>query len=91
MTEEIMALCRAMGATEDQEGLLLPLAQASAQALERRLKPGTSPACVVPPSLWLPPCWLWMGWSGPWEVAECPPSPPEKCPSVWGERPERAA
>ena len=26
MTEEIMALCRAMGATEDQEGLLLPLA-----------------------------------------------------------------
>ena len=42
MTEEIMALCRAMGATEDQEGLLLPLAQASAQALERRLKPGTS-------------------------------------------------
>ena len=34
MTEEIMALCRAMGATEDQEGLLLPLAQASAQALE---------------------------------------------------------
>ena len=27
MTEEIMALCRAMGACEDQEELLLPLAQ----------------------------------------------------------------
>ena len=48
MTEEIMALCRAMGATEDQEGLLLPLAQASAQALERRLKPGTSPGLCGP-------------------------------------------
>ena len=28
MNEEIMALCRAMGAGEDQEELLLPLVQA---------------------------------------------------------------
>lgn len=50
-----------------RRGCCSPWLQASAQALERRLKPGTSPACVVPPSLWLPPCWLWMGWSGPWK------------------------
>ena len=79
MTEEIMALCRAMGATEDQEGLLLPLAQASAQALERRLKPGTSPGLCGP------------AFPLAAAMAECPPSPPENCPSVWGERPERAA
>ena len=87
MTEEIMALCRAMGATEDQEGLLLPLAQASAQALERRLKPGTSPGLCGPA---FPLAAAMLAMDG-LERAECPPSPPEKCPSVWGERPERAA
>lgn len=91
MTEEIMALCRAMGATEDQEGLLLPLAQASAQALERAAEAGDLPRLV-----WsrLPSGCRHAGYG--WaeravEAAECPPSPPEKCPSVWGERPERAA
>ena len=44
MTEEIMVLCRAMGAAEDEEELLLPLIQAVTSALEGRLKTGVTPA-----------------------------------------------
>lgn len=38
-----MALCRAMGAGEDQEELLLPLIEATQAALALRLKDGVSP------------------------------------------------
>lgn len=41
MTEQILALCRAMGA--GQEELLLPLAQAVESQLAGRLKEGVSP------------------------------------------------
>ena len=41
MTQEILALCRAMGA--DQEELLLPLVQAVEEQLARRLKEGVTP------------------------------------------------
>jgi hypothetical protein len=43
MTETAMALCKAMGAGEDQEELLLPLVQAAVTALEGRLRPGVTP------------------------------------------------
>jgi len=43
MTEEILSLCRAMGAGQDQEALLLPLIQAARARLEGRLRPGTAP------------------------------------------------
>lgn len=43
MTGEIVALCRAMGAGEDREELLLPLARAVAEQLAARLKAGTRP------------------------------------------------
>ncbi len=43
MSGEIMALCRAMGAGEDREELLLPLVQAVRGQLEGRLKAGTAP------------------------------------------------
>ena len=41
MTEQILTLCRAMGA--GQEELLLPLAQAAESRLAGRLKGGTAP------------------------------------------------
>ena len=41
--EEILALCRQMGAGEEQDELLLPLIEAAAAGLERRLKPGVAP------------------------------------------------
>lgn len=44
MTEEILALCKAMGAAEDQEELLLPLIQAAVRALEGRLRTGVTAA-----------------------------------------------
>ena len=44
MTEQILALCRAMGAVQDREELLLPLVQAVEQQLAGRLKEGTTPA-----------------------------------------------
>ena len=43
MDERSMALCRAMGAPEDQEELLLPLVQAAQGALTARLKRGIGP------------------------------------------------
>ena len=43
MTEEIMALCRAMGAGEDQQALLTPLIEAAVAGLARRLKQGVVP------------------------------------------------
>lgn len=43
MNEEIMALCRAMGASENQEELLLPLIQAVRKQLAGRLKAGVVP------------------------------------------------
>lgn len=43
MTEEILALCRAMGAEEDQEELLLPLIQVVCERLAGRLKPEVMP------------------------------------------------
>lgn len=43
MNEEIMALCRAMGACEDQEELLLPLVQAVSEQLAGRLRAGVGP------------------------------------------------
>lgn len=44
MTAEILALCRAMGAGDDQEALLQALAGAVVPALEGRLKAGVAPA-----------------------------------------------
>ena len=41
--EEILALCRQMGAGEEQDTLLLPLIEAAVDSLQRRLKPGVSP------------------------------------------------
>ena len=43
MMEEILALCKAMGAAEDQQTLLLPLIEAVSAALEGRLKGGVTP------------------------------------------------
>jgi len=43
MTEEILALCRAMGAAEEDETLLRPLIQAGTAALKNRLKTGVTP------------------------------------------------
>ncbi|MDY3906930.1 MAG: hypothetical protein SOZ47_09050 [Lawsonibacter sp.] len=43
MTEEIVALCKVMGAAEDQGELLLPLIRAVVSAMEGRLKPGVAP------------------------------------------------
>ena len=43
MTEEILALCRTMGADEDQEHLLIPLIRAAVSDLEGRLKQGLTP------------------------------------------------
>lgn len=43
MNEEILAFCRAMGASENQEELLIPLAQAARALLAARLKDGTVP------------------------------------------------
>lgn len=44
MTEEIMALCGAMGAGEGREELLLPLVRAVECQLAGRLREGVSPA-----------------------------------------------
>jgi len=44
MTEEILILCKAMGATQEQEDLLYPLIQTACAALESRLKPGVTAA-----------------------------------------------
>ena len=43
MEEEILALCRQMGAGEEQDALLLPLIEAARTGLQRRLKAGVSP------------------------------------------------
>ena len=43
MIQEIMDLCRSMGAGEDQEELLLPLVQAAQARLAGRLRSGVSP------------------------------------------------
>lgn len=43
MTADIMTLCRAMGASEDQEELLLPLVRAVSGQLAARLRDGTVP------------------------------------------------
>lgn len=43
MTERILALCRAMGAAQDQEELLLPLIQTVSEQLARRLREGVAP------------------------------------------------
>lgn len=43
MTQEILALCRAMGAAADQEELLLPLVMAVRERLSGRLKAGVLP------------------------------------------------
>ena len=43
MNQEILALCRAMGAEADQEELLLPLVQAVREQLAGRLRPGVAP------------------------------------------------
>lgn len=43
MTQEIMALCRSLGAGEDQEELLLPLVRAVQVRLAARLRAGVSP------------------------------------------------
>lgn len=42
MNEEILALCGAMGAGEDQKELLLPLVQAVRERLEGRLREGVA-------------------------------------------------
>ena len=43
MTEEILALCRTMGAREDQAALLRPLVQAVQVGLAARLREGVAP------------------------------------------------
>jgi len=43
MTEQILALCRAMGAGSDREELLLPLAEAVRERLAGRLRAGAAP------------------------------------------------
>ena len=43
MAERILALCRAMGASEDQEELLLPLIQAAQERFAARLRLGVAP------------------------------------------------
>lgn len=43
MSQEIMALCRAMGAVTDREELLLPLVQAVEGQLAGRLREGVRP------------------------------------------------
>ena len=43
MTQQILALCRAMGADDGQEELLLPLVQAVRAELAGRLRPGIAP------------------------------------------------
>ncbi len=43
MTQQILQLCRAMGAGEEQEQLLLPLARAVQRRLEARLRAGVRP------------------------------------------------
>lgn len=43
MTEEIVALCKAMGADGDREELLLPLVRAVVSAMEGRLRAGVTP------------------------------------------------
>lgn len=43
MIEEILGLCRGMGASEDQEELLRPLIEAVKVRLEGQLKVGVSP------------------------------------------------
>ena len=43
LDEEILALCRQMGAGEEQDTLLLPLIEAARDSLQRRLKAGVSP------------------------------------------------
>ena len=42
MTREILALCRAMGADEEQELLLAPMVEAVVPALRGRLKAGVT-------------------------------------------------
>ena len=43
MREDILALCRAMGAGEEQDSLLLPLIEGAAAELEQRLRRGVTP------------------------------------------------
>lgn len=43
MLEEILKLCRSLGAGEGEDELLLPLAQAALRELTGRLRPGVSP------------------------------------------------
>ena len=43
MTQQILALCRAMGAAQNREELLLPMAQAVEAQLGGRLKEGVAP------------------------------------------------
>ena len=43
MDREILALCEAMGASENREELMLPLVQAVRELLAARLKEGTRP------------------------------------------------
>lgn len=43
MTEEIIALCKAMGAAGDQEELMLPLVGAVVSAMKGRLRTGITP------------------------------------------------
>ena len=48
MTEEILALCQAMGAGEEQKELLLPLIEAAEKSLAARLRPGVGPEDCPP-------------------------------------------
>ena len=57
--EEILALCRQMGAGEEQDGLLLPLIEAAQDSLQLRLKAGVSPSRSILAKLF-PPLQLWI-------------------------------
>lgn len=48
MTQQVMALCGAMGADADREELMLPLVQAVCDQLAARLKAGTAPEACGP-------------------------------------------
>lgn len=63
--EEILALCRQMGAGEEQDTLLLPLIEAAQDSLQRRLKAGVSPQDAAPPFLWRWPLRPWTASAGP--------------------------
>ena len=65
MSEDILALCRAMGAGEEQDGLLLPLIEGARAELEHLLRRGWHRRSAARALRWRLPCWLWTAWRRP--------------------------